>query len=636
MPHPAGHASRRDTCGLAVMSSFAHGAHAAARPGAVAGASPSDRRSSSVHRRVPSARRNANALPRARASLPPRASPAAAPVAAVKGAGWVSDELPDEVDVVIVGAGIGGLSCAALLGQYGVYVAVAEAHTVAGGAAHGFHRGGYEFDSGPSYFLGLTSPPGESINGVRQVLDAVGESVDAVVYNSMKFYFPDGQFTCVADRECYRDGIRRFAGEDAVAEWDALEEAMCPLGEAAVAIPFAGMRADAGVALTMAKYVAPLVKALGGGPKGAEGFEDAKWLRENFSALVDEHVKNEWLRDMLDLECFVISGLKADATSAAIMAFTFAERHKKEGCVYDYPVGGSQAIIDALARGVRKFGGKLALGQPVEEIVTDQGRAVGVRLEKGGRVIRARRAVVSNASVWDTVEKLLPEEAKRARAARGDDAHTASTPLCGSFVHLHLGIDAAGLPPPEELGIHHLVVKDWGAGVDGDRNVFNISIPTTLDPSQAPPGKHTVHIYGAANEPFEKWESVERGSPEYEAMKRVAADDLYAALEKVIPDVRNRVEVEMVATPLTQRRFVRRHRGTYGPGIDMTRHNLYGAGLAPGPATGVEGLWGVGDSTYPGIGVPAAAGSGFFTANSLVSVWKNLGLIYGAKIGKNV
>ena len=119
-------------------------------------------------------------------------------------------------------------------------------------------------------------------------------------------------------------------------------------------------------------------------------------------------------------------------------------------------------------------------------------------------------------------------------------------------------------------------------------------------------------------------------------MKKAAADDLYAALEKVIPDIRDRVEVEMVATPLTQKRFVRRHRGTYGPGIDMTRHNLYGAELTPGPATGIEGLWGVGDSTYPGIGVPAAAGSGFFTANSLVSVWKNLGLIYGEKIGKNV
>lgn len=554
------------------------------------------------------------------------------------GAGWVSDELPDEVDVCIIGAGIGGLSCAALLGKYGVSVAVAEAHTVMGGAAHGFHRDGYEFDSGPSYFLGLSSPPGESINGLRQVLDAVGETLPrgAAVYNSLKMYFPDGNFECVADRECYRDAIRRFAGDDAVAEWDALEAAMSALGDAAVAIPFAGMRADAGVALTMAKYVAPLVKALGGGPKGAEGFEDAKWLRENFSALVDEHVRDEWLRRLLDLECFVISGLKADRTSAAIMAFTFAERHKEDGCVYDYPIGGSQALIDALARGVRRHGGVVALGAPVEEIVVENGRAVGMKLKRGGRVIRARTCVVTNASAWDTTQSLLPADVRLKRTASGDEKHTETTPRCDSFVHLHLGIDAAGLPPASELGIHHLVVDDWTKGVDGARNVFNISIPTTLDPSQAPEGKHTVHIYGAANEPYSRWAATERGSAEYRRMKREAADDLYRALERVIPDVRDRVEVEMVATPLTQKRFVRRHEGTYGPGVDMTRANLYGAALAPGPATGVDGLWAVGDSTYPGIGVPAAAGSGFFTANSIVSVWKNLAMLYGPKIGKNV
>jgi hypothetical protein len=99
---------------------------------------------------------------------------------------------------------------------------------------------------------------------------AEGETVESVVYNRLKFYLPDGEFTCIADRECYRDAIRRFAGEEAVAEWDSLEAAMAPLGEAAVAIPFAGMRADYGAILTMAKYIAPVVKALGGGPKGAE------------------------------------------------------------------------------------------------------------------------------------------------------------------------------------------------------------------------------------------------------------------------------------------------------------------------------------------------------------------------------
>ena len=402
------------------------------------------------------------------------------------GAGWVSDELPDEVDVCIIGAGIGGLSCAALLGKYGVSVAVAEAHTVAGGAAHGFHKGGFEFDSGPSYFLGLSSPPGESINGVRQVLDAVGETLPrgAAVYNSLNMYFPDGNFTCVADRESYRSAIRRFAGDDAVCEWDALEKAMGPLGDAAVAIPFAGMRADNGVFLTMAKYVKPLVVALGGGPRGKQGFEDAKWLRSNFSELIDQHVTNKWLRQLLDLECFVISGLKADRTSAAIMAFTFQERHKMEGCVYDYPIGGSQAIVDALVRGVRKHGGKVALGSPVSEIVFEDKKAVGIKLKKGGRVVRARTAVVTNASVWDTTNSLLPDHMKQQRIDSGDTQYLSDVKKCDSFVHLHLGIDATGLPPNSELGIHHLVVDDWSKGVDGNRNVFNISIPTTLDPSQ--------------------------------------------------------------------------------------------------------------------------------------------------------
>ena len=68
------------------------------------------------------------------------------------------DELPDVVDVIVVGAGLGGLTCAALLAKYGLSVAVCESHTIPGGAAHSFVRDGYCFDSGPSYFLGLSDP----------------------------------------------------------------------------------------------------------------------------------------------------------------------------------------------------------------------------------------------------------------------------------------------------------------------------------------------------------------------------------------------------------------------------------------------------------------------------------------------
>ncbi|KAJ1626723.1 hypothetical protein T492DRAFT_201008 [Pavlovales sp. CCMP2436] len=72
----------------------------------------------------------------------------------------------ESVDVVVIGAGVGGLSCAAMLARYGLDVLVLESHSIAGGAAHGFERGGFKFDSGPSLFNGMSEP---STNPLRQV-----------------------------------------------------------------------------------------------------------------------------------------------------------------------------------------------------------------------------------------------------------------------------------------------------------------------------------------------------------------------------------------------------------------------------------------------------------------------------------
>lgn len=60
----------------------------------------------------------------------------------------------------------------------------------------------------------------------------------------------------------------------------------------------------------------------------------------------------------------------------------FAEWYKP-GCLLEYPLHGSGAVIDALVRGMQKFGGRLALGSHVEEIVIENGRATGVRLSNG-------------------------------------------------------------------------------------------------------------------------------------------------------------------------------------------------------------------------------------------------------------
>uniref|UniRef100_A0A2P2MQW8 Uncharacterized protein MANES_07G025600 n=1 Tax=Rhizophora mucronata TaxID=61149 RepID=A0A2P2MQW8_RHIMU len=98
-----------------------------------------------------------------------------------------------EADVIVIGSGIGGLCCAGLLARYQQDVIVLESHDLPGGAAHSFDIKGYKFDSGPSLFSGLQSR-GPQANPLAQVLDALGESLPCVNYDSWMVYVPEGEF----------------------------------------------------------------------------------------------------------------------------------------------------------------------------------------------------------------------------------------------------------------------------------------------------------------------------------------------------------------------------------------------------------------------------------------------------------
>jgi phytoene dehydrogenase-like protein len=129
-----------------------------------------------------------------------------------------------------------------------------------------------------------------------------------------------------------------------------------------------------------------------------------------------------------------------------------------------------------------------------------------------------------------------------------------------TFMHLHLGIDAQGLC--SDLACHHIIVNDWERGVTAEQNVVLVSIPSILDPSLAPPGKHVIHVYTPGNEPYALWQGMNRNSQEYQQQKQTRAEVMWQALERIIPDVRSRCDVTLVGTPLTHERFLRRHRGS--------------------------------------------------------------------------
>ncbi|VVB00006.1 unnamed protein product [Arabis nemorensis] len=518
-----------------------------------------------------------------------------------------------EADVVVIGSGIGGLCCGALLARYNQDVLVLESHDLPGGAAHSFEIKGYNFDSGPSLFSGLQSR-GPQANPLAQVLDALGESLPCAKYDSWMVYLPEGDFLSrIGPTDFFKD-LEKYAGPNAVQEWEKLLGAILPLSSAAMALPPLSIRGDLGVLSTAAARYAPsLLKSfIKMGPKGALG---ATKLLRPFSEIVDSlGLKDPFIRNWVDLLAFLLAGVKSDGILSAEMIYMFAEWYKP-GCTLEYPIDGSGAVVAALVRGLEKFGGRLSLKSHVENIVIENGRAVGVKL-RNGQFIRARKAVVSNASMWDTLN-LLPPGALPDSYVTGVN----TTPQCESFMHLHLGFDAEGIA--DDLEIHHIVVNDWDRGVDADQNVVLISVPSVLSPNLAPPGKHVLHAYLPGTEPFSLWEGLDRRSAEYKNLKYQRSEVLWKAVERALGPgfKREKCEVSLVGTPLTHQRFLRRTRGTYGPAIEA------GKGTFPGHSTPIPQLLCCGDSTFPGIGVPAVAASGAIVANSLVTVSKHSELL---------
>lgn len=325
---------------------------------------------------------------------------------------------------------------------------------------------------------------------------------------------------------------------------------------------------------------------------------------------------------------------------------------------------------NTLVRGLEKFGGKIQLNAHVDQIIVKNGRAVGVRL-KNGKIVNAKKAVVSNATPFDTVKMLgkctsavhlvlidwivesslrfltkhflviqplgdkqdLPEGVAKWKDELG------KLPRHGAIMHLFLAIDAKDLDLSHIQDPAHLVVQDWGRSLQDSQNLCSFFIPSLLDKSLCPEGKHVIHVYSSGGEPYEPWEKLTPNSPEYEAYKQDRAKVLWEAVERCIPDVRARLEFSIIGSPLAHEAFLRRDRGTYGmawaAGTSAPHAGLLKAILPfpfPNLKTPVDGLLRCGDSCFPGIGTPSAAASGVIAANTMNGVGKHLDLLKEASM----
>jgi C-3',4' desaturase CrtD len=485
--------------------------------------------------------------------------------------------------VVIIGAGIGGLTTAALLAQAGLDVTVLEAHVYPGGCAGTFFHKGYRFEAGATLAGGFY--PGGPMDVVAR---AVG--IDRWPAHpsdpAMTVHLPDGQaITRYGDERRWNEHERAF-GAPAAAFWRWQERT-----------------ADALWALALR---APAWPPQTPGEAAALTGDGLRWLGEDWPARLNPRLLADAFRPVAahlrdapkSLRLFVDAQLliAAQTTSAHANALYGAAALDlpRRGVVH--LAGGIGAIAETLAEAVKRHGGQVRYRQEVSRIVYEQGRPVAVETKRGASY--PAYTVIANLPPWNIAQLTGDDAPPRLR-----DLPATPQPGWGAFM-VYAGIDERALPPGAPL--HHQVVVCEPLG---EGNSVFLSLSPAWDSGRAPAGRRALTL--STHTALEPWWQLHRHDPQgYVQRKAHYAERMIAAAERVLPGV-HAAELILPGTPVTFQRFTRRVAGWVG-GFPQT--SLF---QARGPRLG-RGLWMVGDSIFPGQSTAAVALGGLRVARAIL------------------
>lgn len=506
----------------------------------------------------------------------------------------------EDYDAVVIGSGIGGLACAALLAKHGgAKVLVLERHYTPGGYTHVFHRPGYDWDVGVHY-IGEVAPG----SAVRRMFDDIsdgriewadmGDVYDRVIIDGDVYDLPKGR------RNLRESLVSWFPGEEAAIDgyFAAVRSAV------AASKPFHANKALPG---PMAAVSGLLL-----------GRSFRRWSDRTTREVLEELTDNQRLIAVLTAQCGDY-GLPPARSSFAMHALV--THHYFEGGYY--PVGGSGVIAESIIPVIERAGGTVLINAEVAQIVVEGGRAVGVRMAADDTVIRAP-IVISDAGVANTFARLLPHEVADEAGLLVD-----LTQVPPSLAHmcLYLGFEqtAAQLDlPKHNLWIYphddfDRAFRDSSQDPEGELPMVYVSFPAAKDPDfeRRHPGHATIDIISAVPyEWFQDWQGSrwKHRDVDYEALKQRLADRMLEALYVQLPQLRGKVALAEISTPLTTQHFAGyAHGELYG--LEHTPQRLRQGFLKP--ATPIPGLYLTGQDVVT-CGVAGAMFGGALTATTLL------------------
>jgi len=481
----------------------------------------------------------------------------------------------------VIGSGFGGLALAIRLQSAGISTTIVEGRDKPGGRAYYWEKDGHVFDAGPTV---ITDP---ACLTELWGLTGADMAADVELLPVSPFYrlsWPDGtvfdyldddrrlaeQIEALEPRDV--EGYRRFLDYSAGVYAEGYEK----LG----AVPFLDFRSMLRAAPALARYQA--------------------W--RSVYSVVSGFVRNDKLRQALSFHTLLVGG--NPMTTSAIYALI--HKLERDGGVW-FARGGTNALVKGMIRHFERLGGTVRLGDPVERIETEGGRARTVRTTGGwsGRF----DAVASNADVVRTYDMLGDPRGPKAAAKLRRKRFSPSL----FVVHFSTAGEWPGVPHhsilfgPRYGGLLRDIYR--GSALADDPSLY-LHHPTATDPAMAPAGKSTFYVLapvphlGAAPLDWEK------EGPAY------ARHILRLVEERALPGLSGRLETIFHFGPADFERELNSHLGSAFSLEPLLTQSAWFR--VHNRDDRIPNLYFVGAGTHPGAGIPGVVGSAKATAGLMI------------------
>lgn len=493
-----------------------------------------------------------------------------------------------DYDAVVIGAGLGGLSTAAILQKNGLRTLVCENTGWVGGCCSSMELEGYKFDIGAS------------VVELAWILDeffaAVGKRtsdyLDMIPVDPIYgFFTADGKrFTYPVDKDATREVIAGFSDEDA-RSWDRFSKIGSDIITGAFGPIMTKPFMTFGDAMKLSSSNPSMVKYV-------------RYMLMNFESTLKSFFSDDKVCASMSLQSYFV-GLPP-ALCPGYIAFLAYSEH--EGIFY--PRGGMIEIPDSIRRVFEENGGEIRFESRVGKVLIEGRRAVGVELTDGTRI--RSRLVVSDINARTLYLEQVGRENLPGWAVKAIESYEVSMPA--PMIML-------GLKSRPDLDAHHtfcyttldemnaIWFDDYRARKLPDRGFMFISWPTHADPSLAPEGHHCLNMVTFA--PYELAEG------DWDDLKERYLETQLDLLEKRfgLEGIRDEITVVKVNTPKDfARMYLHPGGAVYALQNDITASAFFRPRLR---SKAVKGLYLAGASTHFGGGVPPTIGSGI-AASSLV------------------